>query len=93
MKIDEKGRLTIVGNVDPVDIIEALRKKNKNARIISVGPPELEKVSSYMHPYYNWSNASVPVYPYYDWNDTSYRPVQYVSNVPYEEQPSGCVIL
>jgi hypothetical protein len=91
MKIDEKlGRLTIVGTVDPVDVIDALRKKNRTARIVSVGPPEPEKESSHIYPYYNWSNASRPEYPYYDWNK-SYRSMQYAS-IPYEEQPSGCII-
>lgn len=92
MKLDEKGRLTVVGNVDPVIIIEALRKKNKNAKIVSVGPPEPEKQYPYIHhPYYISSNASNMVHPYHDWSN-SYRPAQYVSTA-YDEQPSGCVIV
>jgi hypothetical protein len=91
MKLDEKqGRLMVVGTVDPVDVIDALRKKKKSARIVSVGPPEAEKESSHIYPYYKWSNTSRPVYPCYNWSD-QYRPVQHAS-VLYEEQPSGCVI-
>jgi hypothetical protein len=70
MKLDEKqGRLMVVGTVDPVDVIDALRKKKKSARIVSVGPPEAEKESSHIYPYYKWSNTSRPVYPCYNWSD------------------------
>ncbi|KAF3323029.1 Heavy-metal-associated domain-containing protein [Carex littledalei] len=34
----EKSTLTVVGDVDPVCIISALKKKKKHARIESVGP-------------------------------------------------------
>ncbi|KAF3323031.1 Heavy-metal-associated domain-containing protein [Carex littledalei] len=105
LKLDDKGRLTILGNVDPVIIIEALRKKNKNAKIVSVGPPEPENQYPYIHhpyyissdasktehPYHDWSDTSMTVHPYHNWSN-SYRPVQYVS-APYDEQPSGCVIV
>ncbi|KAJ3685913.1 hypothetical protein LUZ61_015077 [Rhynchospora tenuis] len=40
---EEKGTLTVVGNVDPVSIISSLKKKKISAQIESVGPPEEKK--------------------------------------------------
>ncbi|KAJ1690571.1 hypothetical protein LUZ63_014726 [Rhynchospora breviuscula] len=40
---EEKGTLTVVGNVDPVSIINSLKKKKMAAQIESVGPPEEKK--------------------------------------------------
>ncbi|KAJ4788519.1 Heavy metal transport/detoxification superfamily protein [Rhynchospora pubera] len=39
----EKGTLTVVGSVDPVCIVSALKKKKRPAQIESVGPPEEKK--------------------------------------------------
>lgn len=41
MAVDaEKGTLTVIGEVDPILIVERLRKsKMKSAQIVSVGPP------------------------------------------------------
>ncbi|KAL2513832.1 Heavy metal transport/detoxification superfamily protein [Forsythia ovata] len=36
----EKGTLTVVGSVDPVSIITAIRKTGKFVEITSVGPPK-----------------------------------------------------
>ncbi|KAJ4721789.1 Heavy metal-associated isoprenylated plant protein [Melia azedarach] len=36
----EKGTLTVIGEVDPVLIVERLRKIGKTAEITSVGPPK-----------------------------------------------------
>ncbi|KAK1572464.1 hypothetical protein Q3G72_032961 [Acer saccharum] len=36
----EKGTLTVVGNVDPVLVVEKLRKIRKCAEIVTVGPPK-----------------------------------------------------
>ncbi|TXG48958.1 hypothetical protein EZV62_024833 [Acer yangbiense] len=36
----EKGTLTVVGDVDPVLVIEKLRKIRKVAEIVTVGPPK-----------------------------------------------------
>ncbi|GMN39800.1 hypothetical protein TIFTF001_009039 [Ficus carica] len=36
----EKGVLTVIGDVDPVMIVEQVRKVKKCAEIISVGPPK-----------------------------------------------------
>ncbi|KAA8535200.1 hypothetical protein F0562_030203 [Nyssa sinensis] len=36
----EKGTLTVIGEVDPVLVAIRLRKKGKEAKIISVGPPK-----------------------------------------------------
>ncbi|EEF34565.1 metal ion binding protein, putative [Ricinus communis] len=38
----EKGELTVIGNVDAVLLTKQLRKTNKMAQIISVGPPKKE---------------------------------------------------
>ncbi|KAJ4781602.1 Heavy metal transport/detoxification superfamily protein [Rhynchospora pubera] len=39
----EKGTLTVVGSVDPVCIVSALKKKKRPAQIESVGPSEEKK--------------------------------------------------
>ncbi|KAK3228989.1 hypothetical protein Dsin_000870 [Dipteronia sinensis] len=36
----EKGTLTVVGDVDPVLVIEKLRKIGRVAEIVTVGPPK-----------------------------------------------------
>ncbi|KAJ4808031.1 Heavy metal transport/detoxification superfamily protein [Rhynchospora pubera] len=91
MKLDEKkNRLTVVGDVDPVSIVEAIRKKKKHAKIVSVGPadPDQRDLSGY-NPYYNWNSTYRPVHP----SNLSepYRPVP-CSSISYDEQPTGCVI-
>lgn len=41
LKVDaEKGKLTVVGSVDPVSVATAIRKAGYSAEITSVGPPK-----------------------------------------------------
>ncbi|CAD5165791.1 unnamed protein product [Musa acuminata subsp. malaccensis] len=39
----EKSTATVVGDVDVVLIVKALRKKNRPAQVVSVGEPDKEK--------------------------------------------------
>ncbi|KAJ1690570.1 hypothetical protein LUZ63_014725 [Rhynchospora breviuscula] len=92
MKLDEKkNRLTVVGDVDPVSIVEAIRKKKKHAKIVSVGPAEPDQRDLY-NPYYNCNSTYRPVQPCYNWSEP-YRPVPCASISYVDEQPTGCVII
>ncbi|KAJ3685911.1 hypothetical protein LUZ61_015075 [Rhynchospora tenuis] len=93
MKLDDKkNRLTVVGDVDPVSIVEAIRKKKKHAKIVSVGlaEPDQREISGY-NSYYNCNSTYRPVNPCYNWSEP-YRPIPCTS-ISYDEQPTGCVIV
>ncbi|XP_058775714.1 heavy metal-associated isoprenylated plant protein 43-like [Vicia villosa] len=38
---EEKGTLTITGNADPYDVIVKIKKIRKNAKVLSIGPPDI----------------------------------------------------
>ncbi|KAJ3694033.1 hypothetical protein LUZ60_009513 [Juncus effusus] len=92
VKFDEKkGTVTVVGSVDPVLLVDTLRKKKKiQANIASVrdsSNSEYEKRYGYQYQ---------DGYEYQDYNRgynyNIYRPVQYIP-VSYDNEPSGCTIV
>ncbi|KNA13666.1 hypothetical protein SOVF_114580 [Spinacia oleracea] len=50
---DNKGILTVVGEVEPVPIFKALKKIGQTPEIVSVGPPKPQRRG----PFYNCSSC------------------------------------
>ncbi|KAJ3694031.1 hypothetical protein LUZ60_009511 [Juncus effusus] len=89
MEIDEeKHTLTVIGNVDPASIVNALRKKKKQASIDSVGPEKAEEKKK--DPGKDLCKdlcKDLPACCRYC------RPMLPYSNIVWYEQPSGCTIV
>ncbi|KAJ3680271.1 hypothetical protein LUZ60_016549 [Juncus effusus] len=88
VKIDQKkGTVTVVGSVDPVLLVGALRKKKIQANIANVRDSNSEYEKRYQYQ---------DGYEYQDYNRgynyNTYRPVQYIP-VAYDNEPSGCIIV
>ncbi|XP_020108899.1 heavy metal-associated isoprenylated plant protein 39-like [Ananas comosus] len=89
----EKGTLTVIGDVDVVLIVKALRKAGKAAEIVSVGPEKEEKKEEKEEEKKKEEKKDdkckelPPCCP-------ACRPVSFGTVVLYEEeQPFGCAIL
>nr|AEV41002.1 putative heavy metal transport/detoxification protein [Oryza minuta] len=98
ISMDMKGqKLTVVGDVDPVDVVGKLRKGWPSASLLSVGPAKEEKKEEkkpeekddkkpepHKLVFAPWHAHAAPPYNYYP-------PPQYVVHSA-EEDPNSCVI-
>lgn len=78
MDMNER-KMTVIGEVDPVEVIEKLRK-SWFAEILTVGPPEEIKKEPPPSP----TKECIP-YPYY-------YPYYYPNYIILEENPNPCVM-
>uniref|UniRef100_A0ACD5WMW5 Uncharacterized protein n=1 Tax=Avena sativa TaxID=4498 RepID=A0ACD5WMW5_AVESA len=89
----KEQKMTVIGTVDPVHVVEKLRAKLfPTAQMLSVGPAKEEKKDGAGDKKEPGDKSKQPVYPPYWYPPPPHQPHPYYFVCSAEEDPNSCVI-